>query len=1817
MGRLLENCFVARLAVFFAALLTTVAGSGQSARAQVSPPTFTQAFSTDRLEVGDTATLTLSILNLAAGAKSGLQFSDTLPTGLTFAASPNLTTNCLSASTSINTGAGTFSLDTGTVGGFSGCTVTVQITAVTPGIYTNTTSDLTSNAGNHGPAIASPAGADTVTVIERPGFSKSFTPNTINSGETSLVTVTIDNTANVLPATNLNFSDVLPVGVSIVTPDDLATDCTSAATSIDTGTGTFSLDSGEVAAGASCSVTLTVTSSTGGTHTNTISDFTSSLGGVEAVGATLTVNSTPTAGAPAFSKAFTPGSIEEGGISTLTFTVDNSANASPASALSFFDPLPTGLTVASVANAASSCGGTVTAASIGSSINFAGGSVAANGVCTVSVDVTSNTAGSYVNTTNDLNSSLGNSGTASDTLTVTSPLPPGSEPPALVKSFTPSTITTGSNSLLTLTINHLRSAVPATNLNVSDTLPAGVVFAATPNLSSTCTGASTSIGGSTFSLDDGEVAAGGSCTVTVEVTSSTSGIYTNTTGNLTSNLGNSGSASAKLTVSTAPAAGTPLFSKSFSPDTIDEGGTSTLTFTIDNSANATTATSLAFLDTLPANLVLGTPDNESSTCGGILTVADGGSSIELASGGVLAGSVCTIAVDVTSNIAGTYVNTSGNLTSTSGDSGNAIATLSVNAVTPPATTPPILSKSFAPSSITSGATSVLTLSIDNTRNSVAATNLAVSDTLPAGVVFAAAPNLASTCTSAATSLGGSTFSLDDGEIAGGSSCTVTVNVTSTTNGTYNNTTSDLVSSLGNSGTASASLTVTTAPDAGAPGFSKVFVPSTIAAGGVSTLTFTIDNTANVVAASALDFTDNLPAGVVVATPANAGTTCTGGTLTAAAGASVASYSGGTVAAGAACTISVDVTSNAIGSHVNTTGDLTSSLGNSGSATDTLTVSGAAPLFTKAFAPDQIPSGGTSTLTFTIDNSANSAAADQLDFSDNLPAGLVIATPANLGTNCSGGILTGSAGSGLISYRLGSVAANASCTVTANVTATLAGSYVNTTGALTSTFGNSGTATDTLVVANPPLFSKVFAPDSIGGDGISTLTFTIDNTANVVAASALDFTDNLPAGVTVATPANASTTCTGGTLTAAAGSSVASYSGGTVAAGATCSIAVDVTSNTTGSHVNTTGSLTSSLGNSGTASDTLTVDADAPSVSINGAPAVVNSTAPFTVSIVFSEEVTGFVLGDVSVGSGAASNLSTVDNITFTVDITPSGAGDITIDVAAGVANDLAGNPNTAAPQVVVGYDVTAPTVAILNAPEFYASDLSPFTVTVQFSEDVTGFVAGDVTVGNGTVSSFTPVSGSEYTVEITPDGSGDVTIDIAADVAFDSGGNGNTAATQVVVRSQIVDETQRIIAQFMLNRANFLLGNQPDIISMLEGNHGSGGGPLGHLSVDGNEDGMDVAFATSLSKVDEAKANELRKRLAERSLDDRGPGYSGLPGTSQAAVESRKIRMVGDTADGGAPAMLETRRLTAASAADKAPATAPKNDAEAGATLAERMAPEASESGVYAADAGNLGAYAAMPQRRYDIWTEIHGARASAGDTDSSYWVGYLGGHYFVSPDFLIGALVQFDWADEDNDAANSSVSGHGWMAGPYLAGRIAGTTLAYEARAAWGRSDNDITPFGTYTDHFETERFLVSGKVQGSLQFDSVTVTPAVRVSWFKETQESYVDSLSNTIPEQTISLGEVRFGPTFSRTIALADGTMVTPSIGISGVWNFDIDTAAATQSSVAGTNDLRARADFGLSMVNSLGWTLNASGYYDGIGVDGYEAVGGKLKLVIPIQ
>ena len=194
--------------------------------------------------------------------------------------------------------------------------------------------------------------------------------------------------------------------------------------------------------------------------------------------------------------------------------------------------------------------------------------------------------------------------------------------------------------------------------------------------------------------------------------------------------------------------------------------------------------------------------------------------------------------------------------------------------------------------------------------------------------------------------------------------------------------------------------------------------------------------------------------------------------------------------------------------------------------------------------------------------------------------------------------------------------------------------------------------------------------------------------------------------------------------------------------------------------------------------TTAYDIISPTVTITST--VVNPTnAAFITTVTFSEAVIGFDITDITLSNATASNFTVTSSSVYTALITPTTDGIVTVDVAADVATDTATNGNAAATQFSTLYDRLKPTVAITSTVSDPTN--STFTTTFTFSEAVTGFVVGDITLGNSTASNFTTTSSSIYTASITPIADGTVTVDIAADAVVDTATNGNTSATQFSV----------------------------------------------------------------------------------------------------------------------------------------------------------------------------------------------------------------------------------------------------------------------------------------------------------------------------------------------------------------------------------------------------------------------------------------------------
>jgi len=282
-----------------------------------------------------------------------------------------------------------------------------------------------------------------------------------------------------------------------------------------------------------------------------------------------------------------------------------------------------------------------------------------------------------------------------------------------------------------------------------------------------------------------------------------------------------------------------------------------------------------------------------------------------------------------------------------------------------------------------------------------------------------------------------------------------------------------------------------------PTISGSFNPTAVTVGGTSILTYTVTNP-NLAPLTNVQFSYTVPAGIVLIT--QLGGTCStlatgGGMFSINPGVGTFSSTSTVLAGFQSCSIIVRVRATATGSIVNTTSTVTSNQaapGGPGSAT--LTVNPVVvPTLTKAFGAASILLGGSTSLSFTLRNPNASTTLTGVAFTDAFPSGVVVATPNALTSSC-GGTSTAAAGGGSFTLSGVSLAANASCTVSLNVTGTTTGTKVNTTSTVASNEAAPGAAaTATLAVnvipATTTALTSSLNPSALGQAVTFTATVT--------------------------------------------------------------------------------------------------------------------------------------------------------------------------------------------------------------------------------------------------------------------------------------------------------------------------------------------------------------------------------------------------------------------------------------------------------------------------------------------------------------------------------------------------------------------------------------------------------------------------------------------------------------------------------------------------------------------------------------------------------
>jgi uncharacterized repeat protein (TIGR01451 family) len=1066
----------------------------------------TKTDSPDPVLRGEQLTYTLTVQNAGPSDATGVQLTDYLPAGVTFASATASQGSCAEASGVVGCALGT--LATG-----QDATVEIEVRPQSDGSITNTAS-VSSDVFELSPEDDVVSATTTVSPVSDLSVTKSDSPDPVPAGQLLTYALTVGNGGpSGAPAVLL--TDNLPAGVTFESATASQGTCAEAS-------GVVSCALGTIPNGQNATVEIQVRPQTEGAVTNTADVASDAFDPVSSDNSATAGTIVNPAADLSLTKTDSPDPVLVDQQLTYTLTVDN-AGPSSATGVQITDNLPAGVAFESATPSQGTCAetdGTVTCAL---------GMIANGQSATVEIRVRPQSGGTITNmadVTSDAFDPVSSDNSAGATTTV--------EPAAdlsLTKTDSPDPVLLGELLTYTLSIDNAGPS-DATGVQVADNLPAGVTFESATASQGTC---AESAGEVTCAL--GTLASGESATVAIGVRAQSVGSVENTATVSSAVFDPSSSGNSATSTTTVEPAADLSITKTDSPDPVLLGELLTYTLTVAN-AGPSDATGVQVTDNLPAGVTFESATASQGSC------SEASGTVTCALGTLASGESAGIEIQIRPQSEGTITNTA-EVTSdafdpvSSDNSSSAVTT-----VTPGADLS--LTKTDSPDPVAVGEPLTYTLSAHNAGPS-SATGVQVTDDLPAGVTFESTTPSQGACQEA-----GGTVTCALGTLASGESATVEIQVRPQSEGLLSNTatvSSDVFDPTSSNDSATAGTIVNPAADLS---LTKSDAPDPVVAGELLTYTLTAANSGPS-SATGVQVTDNLPAGVAFQSAASSQGTCseTGGTVTCVLG---------TIASGQSATVEIQVRPQGEGlltNSANVVSDVFERNPQDNSAGTSTTVTPAADLsLTKTGSPDPVPAGQLLTYTLTARNAGPSDATG-VQLTDDLPAGVAFesATPSR-GTCAEA--------SGTVTCALGTLASGQSATVEIEIRPQAEGSLTNDASVSSDVFDpssadNSATATTTVGAAADLSLAKTDSPDPAQVGQLLTYTLTVEN-AGPSDATEVQLTDDLPAGVTfeMATPSQGTCAESAGTVTCALG---------TIASGESATVEVKVRPQSEGSLTN--------------------------------------------------------------------------------------------------------------------------------------------------------------------------------------------------------------------------------------------------------------------------------------------------------------------------------------------------------------------------------------------------------------------------------------------------------------------------------------------------------------------------------------------------------------------------------------------------------------------------------------------------------------------------
>ncbi|RIA54988.1 autotransporter outer membrane beta-barrel domain-containing protein [Dichotomicrobium thermohalophilum] len=244
---------------------------------------------------------------------------------------------------------------------------------------------------------------------------------------------------------------------------------------------------------------------------------------------------------------------------------------------------------------------------------------------------------------------------------------------------------------------------------------------------------------------------------------------------------------------------------------------------------------------------------------------------------------------------------------------------------------------------------------------------------------------------------------------------------------------------------------------------------------------------------------------------------------------------------------------------------------------------------------------------------------------------------------------------------------------------------------------------------------------------------------------------------------------------------------------------------------------------------------------------------------------------------------------------------------------------------------------------------------------------------------------------------------------------------------------------------------------------------------------------------------------------------------------------------------------------------------------------------------------ATAASKKVDVWSSTKIEGIAPGSSRQGV-ISHFGADYTVSEDFLVGASVEFeDLEQQTGILGGATAAGTAYMIGPYVAQRLT-ENLVFDARLAWGESDDLVDPDGV-ASRFAAERRLAKARLKGDFDLAGWQVSSSAAFIHATEVPEGF---------GQGVTTNKLSLGPEMRRSFQLENGSVIEPFLHY---------RSTAELEPVEGLSELDALAvngalGGGVNVTMPDEYRIQATTQFESVDAQTDPNVTGRVQLTVPL-